>query len=908
MYKILLLLLFITAISTSQAQNRASVKGKIIDSLNKEPVEMATVAIVNVKDTTSSLVSYTLSDKTGAFALHNLPSGISLKILITFVSYKPFRKIMNLAKGENIDLGTILLNPKQLKEVSIVGERVPIVIKKDTIEFNAEAFKTRPNAIVEELLKKLPGIEVDNEGNITFNGKPITKIMIDGKEFFLNDPKIASKNLDAALIDKIQVYDDRENDPDHLIEDSKVNKIINLKFKKALKQSVFGKVYAGAGTRGRFESGGLLNMFRDTLQVSLIGVGNNLSRTGFSREELNTSGGFNRGGQESLNTGGTTFGGEGYGGIQKVATGGVNINTDYGKKLKVNLLYFFSHTRTDNSDQSSNQQFIKDTTVFGNSSTIHFNTDNKHNIGGLVKWEPDTLTQIRYNPTLIITGNQSAYNSGGNSYSNFTPQISNNSYTNSTVGSNTQFKQSFSYYRRLKKKGESFTLSHNLNINPGSSYNYSDNNLISYLAILPSSDLNRYTANSNKSFDLSFTGSFRYPFTKKIIGDISMTADYNENLDKSQVYNFDPGNNAYNIFIDNLSNDLNRRVWEQNVKTGITYNFTKKTTLVMGVKTQFLQINNQFNRTIPDLNQNFINFLPNVKLTVGNFTINYDANLSQPRISDMQPIKLNYSTLYSFTGNIDLKPARQNNFNISYYNYKPASQVNLNIYGGATIEENTVFRLRTINSLGYQNATTINKTGQYNFHIGGNLGKSFKKINKWKLHTSTSTYIYDYHQFFSVNTDQGYQDMYYIGFNEGLNINWNDVVELDPSYGISTSITKYTGVAYNNAAYTTHRLDTRYSFHLPKKIDIEGNYTYTYNPRLSAGYQKSINLLNVSIAHQLLKKDHGEIKLSCYDILNQNISSYKYATQNYVVDSQSEILKRYFMLTLLYKFNKAKTK
>jgi len=906
MFKYLLLLIVISPF-IGNAQNRSNLTGKVADSVSTAPVELATVAVLNPKDTLNSLVSYTLTDKNGVFTLHNLPSGITLKVLITFVGYMPYRKMITLVKGANVDLGKIILNPKELKEVAITGERLPIVIKKDTIEFNAEAFKTRPNAVVEELLKKLPGVEIDNKGTITVNGKSVSKIMIDGKEFFANDPKIATKNLDASLIDKVQVYDDRENDPDHLVEDSKVEKIINLKFKKALKKSTFGKVYAGAGTQGRFEAGGLYNMFRDTLQVSLIGVGNNLNKTGFSREDLYSSGGFNRAGDNVLNQG-TTFGGNNYGSIQSVATGGFNINNDYGKKLKLNLVYFYTRTQTLSKNQSNNQQFFPTDTLTTKSNYSSTATDNKHNLSFSLKWQADTATQIKYNPLINFSNSQTTSNSAADRDSYLIPHISHNTNISDYETNSVQFQHSFSYYRRLKKKFESITITHNLSINPGANKNYYQNDLTSFTPTQPSDSLNRYAQRNSKNVSASLNASYRYPLSKKIIADIALSGNYNKQGGNLFTYDFNPANNQYSIYIDSLSTDATRYQKTEGIRPGFTYNITKKTSLIVGLTAQWQQIKNQFNRNISDLDQNYLFFLPSVQFRTGDISLGYDVNISQPGISDLQPIKLVYSSLYTYTGNPDLKPTRRNNFNASYYKYNPESRVNINFYSNGTIEQNSIYRQRTLSTLGAQTSRPINRDGQYNASMGGGIGKSFKKNHDLTFSTSTNFYSYLNHRFFQLNADEGYQTNYYVGIYQNFSLSWKDLLDLTPSYSITRNITNYIGVNYAGLSYTSHNIDTRLTAHLPQKFDVEGSYNYNYNPLVSPGFQRSTNLVSMTMARQFLKKDRGEIKLSCYDIFNQNVSAYRYANENSITDSQSQILKRYFLLTVQFKFNKTITK
>ena len=290
-----LLLLIITLFALLQmATAQGTIFGKITDD-EGAGLNLATVAVYRSADT--SLVAYRLSDNAGAFKVSGIPVNIHCYMVISFTGFEVLRRDLLLKNGETLDLGTIKLLPsaKDLDEVLVTAERPPVVIRKDTVEFNANAFKTLPNAVVEDLLKKLPGVQVDKNGNITVAGKPVNKIMVDGKSFFGSDPKMASRNLPAHTIDKIQVTDDMDElnargDDNR----SQVGKVINLTFKKGYKKGLFGKAYAGAGTESRYEAGMIANVFRDTLQVSLLGYGNNLNRTGFTGSDLMQTGGLSR--------------------------------------------------------------------------------------------------------------------------------------------------------------------------------------------------------------------------------------------------------------------------------------------------------------------------------------------------------------------------------------------------------------------------------------------------------------------------------------------------------------------------------------------------------------------------------------------------------------------------------------
>jgi hypothetical protein len=893
------------------AQNHVAIKGKVIDSISKAPLELATIAIVNVQDTSSSLVSYTVSDKSGAFALHNLPTGIALKILITYVGCKPFRRILTLEKNKNVDLGIIYLNQKDLKEISVT-DKMPIVVRKDTIEFNAEAFKTRPNAVVQDLLKKLPGIEVDIDGVITVNGKSVSKILVDGREFFSNDPRIASKNLDADMVDKVQVYDDREDDPDHLTPDSKVNKIINLKFKKALKKSAFGKIYAGGGTEGHYTTGGLYNIFRDTLQVSLLALSNNLNNTGFDFNDIYEGAGLGRGGDAFYRGGLSPFGGGE--GIQTATSGGININDDYGKKLKINIAYYYTLTHTQNNINNT-QQFLNTFTVPTPSDTVlttnninnHTSNTAKHIVTGLIRWQPDNVTQIKYTPALSYNNNITDQDSYGSSFSNYVPLINQTTSSSNTEGNSLQFQHQFSYNHQFKKRGESIDIEHSFTYNPASNTSFNDNELKSFTSF-PSYLLNRSANNQNDNTDATLGLGYRYPIVKNLIINMALSSEYNYQLDNVHAYDFNPATGVYDIFLKPQSANLTRDKWVHDARTGITYNLGHDVALEVDMLFQFQQVKNKFDRNISDIDQNYFTLLPNIQLTAGSFTFNYNTSTTLPNIGDMIPYSVIFSPSYSVTGNPGLLLTRHNNYAVGYNSYSDQSQVSFNLSASASFEKNGVFREKTLNAQLAETSMPINRDGRYTVSIGSYINKRFKKRGDTRFNATTSINLSKSYNFFEINHKDGNQNNYHATFSERFSLSYKDILEIDPSYSLNQTFTSYDGVDYGNQSNTLHNIDARFNIFLPKKLTIEGDYNYNYNPLVSPGFQKSINLFSVSIDRPLLKKDRGNIKLSCYDLFNQNIGSNRYINENTINDTQSQILKRYFLLTLQFKFNKAITK
>lgn len=900
MLKLLTTLLLILAGLNLMAQNKTTVKGIVADSSSKAPVEFATVAIVNAKDT--SLVSYTLTDKNGVFKLSGIPVEKPAKLIISYVGYTTFRRMLDLKKDGVKDFGTILLAGHNLEEVVIKGERSPVVIKKDTIEFNTEAFKTRPNAVVEELLRKLPGVQVNVDGSILVNGKSISKLLIDGKEFFGNDPKVATKNLDADMVDKIQVYDDRENDPDHLVSETQVAKIINLKMKSKIKKSTLGKIYGGGGSRDRYETAGILSNFRDTLQVSLIGLANNLNKTGFSGQDLYSMGGFDRSGGSQVYDG--TFGGRGYGGMENVASAGVNINNNYGKKLKLNLVYFFTHTERIYNSQNYNEQFLPDTRLVSFSQNSNTNTNNKHAFGGLVEWVPDTINRIRYEPKLNFGGDNNLNSNFGNSSNTAFPKLRENSYDATYKSSNIDFSHNFNYYRRLKKKGESLNITHSIQLSNNEGDRFSLNNIVSYTADVKSERQDRYEDSWRKSTSVDLSLTYNYPLlSDKLILEMNAYSRYSSNKDQLSLSEKNPLTGTYDFLQVNLSNDLQRNIFTQNIRPQLLYKISKKYSVRLGVKAELMDVKNVFNYGYDDIDQKFNNFFPSVRIDGPSMSFSYDERLDLPSISQMQPIVRVYNSLYKTTGNPDLQPSRVRNFNFNLYKYNYSKQINFNVYSGLNFSNNVVIQQTILSSAGANTTTYVNRNGNANGYMGINFGKQFKKSQKWQIGLNTNVNLNLNRRPFILNTDEGFENSFYTTLGENISFNYNELLNINARYNFTKQMTRYKDVNFNNVNTYSHTIGSDFSLRWPKKIILDANYSYNYNPQIAEGFPRSSHLLNLAISLQMLKKDRGQLKISVYDLFDQNISVSRYAYNNAVNISDREILKRYFLVTYQYKLN-----
>ncbi|MDR3695232.1 TonB-dependent receptor [Mucilaginibacter sp.] len=880
-------LLLTTSLLILKAQNHGTVKATVLDSLTNQPIPLATVSVLELKD--SSLVSYTVTDKNGVFTLRNLRQEPS-RLLISHVGYQSRHISLKFSSDGFIDLGKVFLNTKMLTEVVVKGERVPVIIKKDTIEFDAEAFKTRPNALVEDLLRKLPGIQVDLNGQITVNGREISKIKVNGKTFFANDPTIATRNLEANMISKVQVYDDHDDDPDHLIPDYQVKKIINLKFKKKFAKGILSTLGVGGGTEDRYAGAGFLAKFQDDMQFSARLGADNLSNTGFFTGNY---GGFN------------TFQ-FGNGGLNKTNSGNLDFTKDITKKLKLHIEYRFSNTISDNTTHSRTQQNISDTIFNTLTENIQHRRANEQTLHAETEWKPDSLTIVRYVPDMEYSYNNSTSSTGGIKSNTLFPLL--NTDTSSSHGSSSsfQYQHSLSYYRKLNKKGASITIGNSVGIHPENSLDFNTDNLISYVAALASDTLRRSAKNTSNDISAGLNVAYHYPITKKLSGDIVLIGLHDQNKGDLLTYDEDLKTGLYTIFLPNQSSNLIRNLWGESVMPQFTYNFTYNISIKAGVTGLGQQIGNHFNSYTNDLNQNFFYTLPSAEVHIKDFTLSYSESVQQPSINNLQPITIVYSPLYTFIGNPELKPTYFNNINFDYRKYNYQTHLNININSHIVIEKNTIVNEQTISPEGANITTPINRNGRFTAYLNGNFSKQFKKRNKWQLMIVSDLSVTAGHNFFIVNGQNGYQNTQNIIFRPQLSLDWNDVVSLQPSYNINYAITKYQLVNYPNTSFTTQGAGMAADVSLPVNFRWRVSYNYNYNPLVAPGFQRSSNLLDLSVSKRIQKDGKGEIGLICYDMLNQNVSTSHYVVANSINDVQNQVLKRYVLLTYTYHFNKFK--
>jgi hypothetical protein len=883
------------------------ITGKLRDSVGKQSLSLATVTVFKANDT--SIITYRLSDHSGDFKVPGLPLNLLCRVIISFSGYRVYRKEFELTREKPaFDLGTIQMvnDPASLDEVMVYAERPPVSIKKDTIEFNASAFKTLPTALVEDLLKKLHGVEVDKEGNITVNGRKANRILVDGKDFFGGDPKVASRNLPADIIDKVQVTDDKEQqnrDPD--IPKADLGQVINLKLKRNIKKGMFGKFAAGAGTDDRYEASGILNTFRDTFQLSLLGFSNNLNKAGFTPGDVQTMGGFQRSGISSMmmmSDGGFEFNGISFGGtgqgIQKSGGAGLNANHEFNKNLTLNLQYFYGNTNSRLGQVSNTEQFFKDTSITTRNTTSQVSDDINHRIGAKLRWKIDSLSEITYTPTFTLVKQKTTRDFYSESSGSYQSKLNESSNIQNMEAANNGYSHDIYYNKNFKKKGRILNITNSLNTNASENDQFNNAENIFYDSGTAYSSLHQLRNRDQRTFRTNISLNYSEPVSKSLTLRISNNADYFNDKDQLATYNRSPASDKYDSLNETLTNGFRRSGFRNNASAGIRWRI-KKWTFGPSINFQMIDIDNKFAKNDP-IHQYFFYILPSLSVQWNNLNFNYRSNAQEPNVNDLQPVLDNTNPLYLQLGNPSLQPGISHNLSVGFNKYNTGNNTNYNVYINGNISDNTVIRERTVNEQGVQISMPINVDGIWRFYGTVNVRKQFKFINNWQLSLGTGIYGNYGRNVVIVNKLRSGAVLWNVNPSVNWAFNWKDIFEFNQRYSIGYNKSIYENPVYPGLEVIRHNASSEVVVRLPKHWVWESSFDYNYNPQIAPGIRKSSFRWNAAVNFLFLKGDKGQFKLSVYDVLNQNISVYRTVRENYIQDNQTTILQRYFLLTFTY--------
>lgn len=899
-------ILFITGFSFSQS---FKVSGTLIDEETQVPLEAATVFMETIQD--STLITYTITDRNGKFVLEGKTSVRKARVNISFVGYESFQKEIDLNKSTQ-DIGNIpiAVSVASLDEV-IIKSRAPVTIKKDTLEFNVASFKTKKDATIEDLLKELPGVEVDPDGKIKVNGKEVKNVMVNGKPFFGDDPTIATRNLTKEIIEKVQVMDTKTKAEAFTGETGdQDSKTINLTIKEENNKGVFGRVAAGGGTDNRFEYAGLFNYFDNDRRLSVLGGGNNTNSPGFSFGEIQKM--FGGGRNMSMNSSGAfSIDGRSFGygeGIVNSRIAGANYADVIKKKTDVTADYFYSGSSSHSDSKTQRENILPDRRYFTESDNISDSGTDSHtvNLGFDIKIDSTFLINIK--PTLSynnLKGNRSNESVSMDEDLQLTNSASSE---NSNEINSRKFKNVIDVTKKYGSAGGfvKFNFTNEWNNVDGEDHLYSETRLFGNN---PSEEIrDQYTDSEND--DTKYVGSVTYRtplLSEKLFLDLKYHYDFKQNLNTKSVFDFDESTQKYSLFNTTLSTDytfnntrsipyasLVFKAEKVSLEGGIGYVF-QKLQGKDGLRPE-LQVDNKFEAFQMYARGN-VNFSSTARLYTG-YTLRNEA----PQIEQLLPSTDVSDPLNLITGNPDLKPVNSHSFYVNFNNYNFQKGTGYYAYINADIDENAVVSQTVVDENNIRQTTYANVKGKYNISGSLSANRKFNLDSLISIKPRIGVWS-NYYQDVNFNNGIEYQSHNYsITPNMGLSFSWQKVLDIRTSYSVRIGKNSFENNLFEDRSYLSHSLNLRTSLFVPKNFEWRNDIDFNYNSDIAEGFQKSAWFWNSTLAYSMLK-DQGTVTLKIYDLLNQNTNARRTSSENFIQDSQSTVLRQYFMLSFSYKFN-----
>ena len=886
-------------------QTTGSISGQLQDSLHKQPLALATVTVFSAKDT--AIITYRMSTPEGAFRIPGLPANKALRMIVSYSGYGVYRYELQLAAGEQKDLGKIFMKPvaKDLEEVLVFAEQPPVVYRKDTIEFNASAFKTLPTSLVEDLLKKLPGVQVDADGNIRVNDRKVNRLLVDGKDFFGTDPRMATRNLPASIIEKVQVSDDRDEaelNPDKLQSD--LGQVINLKLKKSVKKDWFGKAYAGAGTDKRYELGSILNLFRDTLQVSLLGYGNNLDRAGFALNDIRTLGGFDRSGLDDyvinprgLNVNNISFGGQGEG-INTSDGAGINLNNVLKNGLTLNTQYFYGNSTNDIAEISNQQQFIGDTILATHGTRNEQRKNISHRFGLGLKGKLDQWSRLEFKPELVLSDQHNQRNTFSSSIYSSKGLLNEINNVYELKDKNLNYNHSLSYFRAFKKKGRSFNLSNTFSYG-GTNSNVHNNAAGRFYNNLSSKDsvTNQLRKRDVNSMSMNLVANYSEPINK--LWSLRLNYSLSVSDTRDSLNTLEDNNGNYSIKNPYLSARVTRTIWRNSLSPALNFN-NKTMSVSVNIGITNFNVGNNIGKGISAFDQHYTYLLPGFNIRYKRFSLTAGSAVNLPGVNDIQPVPDNTNPILLQFGNPMLSPTRIQNINFGFVQPIPEQLAYFSTNLGFNRRQNFVMRVRTIRADGIQETRPVNVDGIYTLSHFITYRKQYKFNKDFSFNYGGNLQTSLNRSYLQVNDKRTDVKSLSIWPTIDAGLNWRDILEWSGNYSYRGANTFYSTNNFNDLAIHTSSLSGEFIVRWPKNIVFETQLDKRFNSAAAPGIKKTALLWNAAINYLFLPDQKGQLKLSVYDLLQQNSNISRSVTENYIIDKQINMLTRYLLLTFTY--------
>ena len=872
--KVNLAIVLLVVFSSIQFGFAQKVKGIVLDE-DKLPLEFVSVALLRPSD--SLLIKYTSTGQDGKFDLSGFKEG-EYMFQVYLMTYEANQTKIKVGKSSK-DLGSIILMKKlnKLNEI-VINAVVPIKIKQDTVAFSAKAFKVKKDDNVEDLIKKLPGIEIAADGTVSAQGESVTKILVDGKEFFNNDMSIALKNLTAGAIKSVQVIDEKSDDARTTgVKDGEQNKILNLVLKEDKKTGYFGKVGVGLGTDNRYATNADINRFSSKTQMAVFGKLNNTNNTGATV--------FRRDGSRGGNSGFLTTG-----------TAGGNYNYEFKKDYNFNIDYHFGSSDREEEETSKRTQFTNDASF----STARENTSQSisknHNINFSLRDRSKKGKYLEFRGGFKNDSRESDRNSSTVFFDESDKEDTSSKRITSSEDSRNSGNLALSYTNKLNENGRNLKIESKLSFSDNTDMNF-QNSLNKFNISDPTNttESKEISTRDEENKSLNAQVSFRYmePIVKgHLISFYSSirNAGNDENLDQRKTINEVVQNPlVYDLDYDKKTylNQLSYRLSKE--KLQINLSGTLETTQ------QTLEVDN-----VSNLNKKYNNILPRASVSYEfhkgkRIRLRYNKNISFASARQITPIVNDFNPLYVSVGNIGLTPEEKSDYSLLYYSHGFKKASSFFSYISYTNTDNAIISKRSIDDTYVQHSTYENFGSKSSFRGRLGFSKTISAIGV-RYNFRSGANFSDY----TTIIDDVYNETDSKSWDVGLSLSNENKNKLDVTLGANYNFNKTTySLQGKDRDYFKQNYYTKFEWDLSNSITFNSQFDYSLFTDNNYDSQ-TVPIWNTAVEYAFLAGKRGNLKFQVFDMLNKNLGIVRTSSENYFEETFKKSLGTYGMLSFTY--------
>ena len=901
---LLMLLMILFSPMAFAQQSGVNVTGSVVEQGSDTPIEQATVRLLNVKD--SAMVRGVVSARNGSFTLKNVKKG-SYLLHITFIGYDPLYQPLQITGKKNpVNVGKLELSDGaiELGEAVVIGKAPEVTVRNDTVEYNADSYKVTEGSVLEDLLKKMPGVEVDSEGKITVNGKEVKKVMVDGKEFFSDDPKVASKNLPAKMIDKLQVLD-KKSDMAQMtgFDDGEEETVINLTVKPGMKQGWFGNAYGGYGSKDRYEGNAMVNRFVNNDQITFMGGANNTNNMGFSDLASTMFSGMGGGGGRR--------GGFGAGsGITSSGNAGLNFSKEFKPdKLTLGGNTRYSHSDNDARSKSDRQNILPgDSSSYDNSEAMSRTKSDNFGVDFRLEWKPDTMTQLIFRPSFSLSHSMNDNFSDATTLDNERDTVNTNKSSNYSESNGYNLNTSIDFSRKLNNKGRVFSAT----LSGGNSDSYSDGMNRSDIVYFNQTDalknsiIDQRSRYDNKGFNYRAYVSWVEPIGHNNFIQATYSISQRKQEALKNVYNQD-ADGIYNVLDSAYSQSYRNNFISQRASLSFKSQRAKfNYTIGLNLDPSYSSSENFVgDTTLSKITRKVVNLSPMAQFNYmfdkrTNLRIMYNGRTSQPSMTQLQPVADISDPTNITIGNPDLNPRYTNNVFIRFQQFTPEKQRAFMIMANGSYIINDIVSYTSYNQeTGVKTTTYKNVNGNYSGNVRMMLNTPLKN-KKFSINSMTMASFANSNGY--INEEKNTNRNLILSERGGIDFR-SSYLDLGVNGNIRYNATSNSLQKENNQNTFNYGAGGYTTIYLPLNFKIESDVNWSTNSGYGDGFKQNEVLWNASASKSFLKNNQGTLRFKIYDILQQRSNISRSVTASYIQDSEYNTLGSYFMVHFIYRFS-----